>query len=1147
MLASIYLLGLVPRIQFGDLDMSSGGLPHSFSNMSLSGALLSESSIMRMSGNSIGANGPNSFRANGNNGDGTSRSYKAGMVSQMTSHRSYQDASLQSVSGEEHNAPFSHALMAPHALQNFDRAIGSHRNAHDPNFPDEPSTGGNTRMLTWRAAEDACTHFTVSTTAANGRMMPTTQPSSAYLAAQERVFRKSSFHGPSSSRGACTDSSIPEVPVQFKQYLGLGVGLEDSTVSTLLQTYHIIVAILLQRAVSTSSDPNNSAVANSPTPGPGAPLHCAPAWLDSAVCSSCNEFPSPFRGAPVDCSTNILFNVREYLEILPSSSAESHNHNMSMFGSYATATASTLNVSPESSLDLLGPAKAVVGADVAHTDKIHENIMLLGLHRGDAARRLCKMISGAYLKHSCLVQHMLEKSSIGVRLAEKIGEGGFGTVFKVTCNCCSSVGAYMQYSNCYGCHRRTHLFKNLSPDLSSRNITSCCCWKANNHTAYSQSTTKTSPAYAIKRVPRERSMHDPSRLFDLYQEISALEILRDRRTIGVCGIEDYGVVGSEYWLVMELGVQNLEEWRNYLTAGSPRHDASVASPAESTSRALTMQQVASCLLLYIDALYILESVHAADIAHFDLKSSNFVLRPANRESFTAATLSLSEMCQFHQSGLPSGAIFLADFGEAIPHISSAQGSALVRTRCRGTLHTQSPEMLCISATGASSAPPHTCPSSSNSTVNIGMPSGGNCLTAPRAPTPTPTPVPAPVAATRSSKNPRKVLPLPDCRSDLWSMGCLLVELLAGCPLFQDKPWPELYITLCMETFTSLESLIPAVLTPALARIPLAVQSAIKQLILAVLQQLPSDRPTTKSLIVQAGAVLQSHFREYLEVHAEVGPRLSNNSFDSKKETVPEISLSGVHAQVVTLTSVDVATPPIPCGSDVHFRFIRCTPRLTNVFSAGNVNSQLNDSVTAGAAQPICRIDGDILLASLGQCAHAMAMQETGRSPNQQVITLRVRSQTLQQDGLSARLPVADNLVFDLLVNPAAQMSHLLSEVTRAVQRVHTARTEAGKSAVAAGQITVAVVVEVEPQLPVPLASEDAPALWETDKLAVSVAVAAASLLNRSTPSSGGDNSNAGAECALQKVINLWRSLPRLQSYCDQEVVRRLICASAVSR
>ena len=126
------------------------------------------------------------------------------------------------------------------------------------------------------------------------------------------------------------------------------------------------------------------------------------------------------------------------------------------------------------------------------------------------------------------------------------------------------------------------------------------------------------------------------------------------------------------------------------------------------------------LLLYIDALYIVESVHAANIAHFDLKSSNFVLRPSDRES-SKTSLSLPEMCEFHKSGVPSGAIFLADFGEAVPYVSSAQGSALVRTRCRGTLHTQSPEMLCISASGATTTPLLTVPSSNNSTVNMGIP------------------------------------------------------------------------------------------------------------------------------------------------------------------------------------------------------------------------------------------------------------------------------------------------------------------------------------------------------------------------------------------------------------------------------------------
>lgn len=1103
-------LGLVPRIQFDDLDMSNGGLPHTFSNMSLSGALLSESTNLR---NSIAANGLNSFRTN--NGDGTSRSNKAGMMSQMTSHRSYLDTSMQSVSGEE-LAHFPHALV-PHALQNFERAIGSQRNAHDPNFPDEPSTGGNTRLLTWRGAEDS-THFTVSTMAISGRM-PSSQPSNAHQAAQDRVLRKSSFNALNSMKGVYAEvaSSVEGcqrvVPPQFKQYLGLGAGLEDAAVNTLLRTYNIICAILLQRAIQHSTSGSTDAASQ----------ELAPAYLDTATCTSCSDFPSPLQiplslqalnsagvlnssvnslsGVPIDC-TNILFNVREYLEILPSSSADEHN--MSMFGSRATAT--SLNVSPDPSVEVVTPVKA--GTEASHADSVHESWVMLGLHQSDALRRLCKMLSGAYFKNSCLVKHMHDNSSTGKRLSEKIGEGGFGTVFKVTCNCAAA--PFTQYSNCYVCYRKAHLPK-LKADFQRA---SCCCWKS--HASCPTSAHKSLPAFAIKRVARERSMHDPSRLFDLFQEITALEILRDRRTIGVCGIEDHGVVGSEYLLVLELGAQNLEEWRCGLTARSPRSAAAEApSPC-----ALTMQQVASCLLLFIDALYIVESVHAADIAHFDLKSSNFVLRPSDRES-SKSTLNLAEMCEFHKNGVPSGSIFLADFGEAVPHVSTPHGSALVRTRCRGTLHIQSPEMLCISESGATSTPMLTLPSSNNSTVNMAVPAGASAA-----------------PAVKSSKNPKKSFALPDHRSDVWSMGCVLVELLTSCSLFADKPWPELYITLCMENFTLLPSLVSCALGPALTRLPAAVQNAINQLVLSTLQQMPTDRPPIKASVAKALALLKAHFREYLVAPEDSLSSVPTFTTAEAVHSTAVISPATLHLQTVSLLPEEVAGSLVPYGLGVSLSFIHSNPCLPSAFSADSI-SHMDDPSVAGASQGMCVIDGDVLVSSVAQCAQAMA--DGDRAAHRQVITLRVRSQSPRRDGRTLPHPAANNMFFDLSVNPAVEIPQLVCDIHKAYQQVVKARADADASAV--GTVSVIVAVEAEPQLPVPLAADAGPAMWETDKLTVSVASTVAALL--SLPQ--GTDPGCAADCAMQQTVKLWRCMLRLQAYCDQEMVQNLICACSANQ
>jgi serine/threonine protein kinase len=49
-------------------------------------------------------------------------------------------------------------------------------------------------------------------------------------------------------------------------------------------------------------------------------------------------------------------------------------------------------------------------------------------------------------------------------------------------------------------------------------------------------------------------------------------------------------------------------------------------------------------------------------------------------------------------------------------------------------------------------------------------------------------------------NSRKFFPSPGAASDVWSLGCLLVELMTGEYLMKGRPWSELYVSLCMKKF-----------------------------------------------------------------------------------------------------------------------------------------------------------------------------------------------------------------------------------------------------------------------------------------------------------------------------------------------------------
>ena len=103
--------------------------------------------------------------------------------------------------------------------------------------------------------------------------------------------------------------------------------------------------------------------------------------------------------------------------------------------------------------------------------------------------------------------------------------------------------------------------------------------------------------FAVKRISRERSLNDSPTLISVFSEISCLEMLKG--CVGVCQLHDFGVHGREYWLVMEEGVCNLEEWRH--TKFSKRSDSSVdiISNENPSSTGICIIQTESDLVLLL--------------------------------------------------------------------------------------------------------------------------------------------------------------------------------------------------------------------------------------------------------------------------------------------------------------------------------------------------------------------------------------------------------------------------------------------------------------------------------------------------------------------------------------------------------------------
>lgn len=430
--------------------------------------------------------------------------------------------------------------------------------------------------------------------------------------------------------------------------------------------------------------------------------------------------------------------------------------------------------------------------------------------------RLLKLVGEQYFD-SCLPSHMDN--------AKKLAEGAFGNVYSVKCP-----------ALCSRCYSRRPMRSGSSRNLYEDSV----------------SLSGEDTRYAIKRIARERTVHDLPVLIDVFTEVSCLEILS--RNKGVCRLFNYGVQGGEYWLVLEEGKKDLLNWR--LSLSSLRETCSIAD-------------IMMCVALFEDACVIVRSVHEAGIIHFDLKCSNFLLRGSPRVALEWWNSRKSHEYEV----LPSGVLFLADFGESLINKSSADNSSLVRgatnafseqnqtvstpspkrggptvltspkfrsllkeevwpgvdvKRARGSLFVQSPEMLTISSGSKSSDFPQTN----------------------RRP---------------RQKNGKKegwiAFPSPSYPSDVWSLGCLLVELVTMSPLFAERAWPELYCLLCMKgKKDSIDALIEEMIDKFVRTDYVSKSSAaclqfftdLKKFIPKILVQRPSERPSITFIVSTLG-------------------------------------------------------------------------------------------------------------------------------------------------------------------------------------------------------------------------------------------------------------------------------------------------------
>merc|ERR1711871_1205512 len=207
-----------------------------------------------------------------------------------------------------------------------------------------------------------------------------------------------------------------------------------------------------------------------------------------------------------------------------------------------------------------------------------------------------------------------------------------------------------------------------------------------------------------------------------------------------------------------------------------------------TSKLTIVEDFLQLLLIYQDLLLVLKSVHALDVIHFDIKCCNFVIR--KKYAWPNVDFLINSLSR----GEPSGLFFLCDFGEGLPNFSQIKnmsGNSLL-ARSRGTLSIQSPAMLSLSESSLKLKV--------SSDQSIRMEVSDAC--------------------------------------DVWSMGCLLAELLSGEYLFAERTWPDLYVSLCLSTEIDLPL---KNLRDTLVNLDYRVPRFVEKLVTSILKRDPESR------------------------------------------------------------------------------------------------------------------------------------------------------------------------------------------------------------------------------------------------------------------------------------------------------------------
>lgn len=332
-------------------------------------------------------------------------------------------------------------------------------------------------------------------------------PCEALLAASYEVYRSSGgspgsdmLSSTNSNRiirpqRKCSSFSVSGIADRVKDSGRLAC-LEDSNYATSLRAFSIVSALLIQHCIVGKGnflDINSCSTSDPQTEGAGSFRVSADRQANKEdpvrrlSCPNANLPPlgNEFLSWKQEKKINILFSVREFLEKLSDTERRSAVPFLTEISNFSMG----------------------------------------------ASMRVLKLVSPSMF-NSCLPSHMGR--------AKKIGDGGFGSVFRVTCDSsCSKCGSW---DPCRGRsdHFETHL-SSRKGSIGEATVTDSLPQRANRQleigfssfarrdSVCSNSSARTT--YAVKRIPRERSMHDSPLIYEVFNEITCLQMLAGNRGV----------------------------------------------------------------------------------------------------------------------------------------------------------------------------------------------------------------------------------------------------------------------------------------------------------------------------------------------------------------------------------------------------------------------------------------------------------------------------------------------------------------------------------------------------------------------------------------------------------------------------------------